>query len=193
MSVKTKNFSKVPVNSADELRKWLAEHHAQAESVWLVTFKKSTPDRYVSTGEVLDELLAYGWIDGLRRKLDEQRTMQLISPRQAQHWSKTYKERVAKLEKEGRMAEPGRAAVERSKANGMWNFLDDVDALIQPEDLQKALDAQPEAKKNFNGFPTSKQRFALRWIKLAKSEKARGNRIQKTVDCALEGKGVPGS
>lgn len=193
MPVKTENFAKVPVNSATELREWLAEHHAQAESVWLVTYKKSTPDKYVSTGEVLDELLAYGWIDGMRRKLDEEQTMQLISPRQAQHWSKTYKDRVARLENEGRMAEPGRAAVDRSKTNGMWNFLDDVDALIQPKDLQEALEHEPVAKDNFNSFPPSKQRFALRWIKLAKSEKARANRIQKTVACALEGKGVPGS
>lgn len=191
--VRTENFSKVPVSSAAELREWLSIHHTQEESVWLVTYKKAVPDKYVSTGEVLDELLAFGWIDGIRRKLDEKRTMQLISPRQAQHWSKSYKDRVARLEKEGRMAEAGRAAVARSQASGMWNFLDDVDALLQPADLRMALAAQPAAEQFFNALPPASMRFALRWIKLAKSDKGRQSRIAKTVACSVAGRKVPGS
>ncbi|MEM6815918.1 MAG: hypothetical protein AAF600_16280 [Bacteroidota bacterium] len=67
-------------------------HHSQEDSIWLVTYKKSTPDKYVDRGQVLDELLCFGGIDGRRMKLDDERTMQLISPRRVQHWSKTYKD-----------------------------------------------------------------------------------------------------
>lgn len=191
--MKPENVNVTEVTSAEQLRSWLAKNYEQESSVWLVTYKKSKPDKYVSTGEVLDELLAYGWIDGRRMKLDEHRTMQLISPRRVQHWSKTYKDRVAKLEAEGRMAEPGRAAVKRGKETGPWDFFNDVDALVQPEDLKVALTQQPEAETFFNALSPSRMRFALRWLKLAKSEKTRINRIKKIVSLSAEGKRVPGS
>ena len=82
--VKTKNFEKIEVQSATQLRDWLFINHTQKESIWLVTYKKHVPDKYVSISEVLDQLLCFGWIDGIRRKLDEDKTMQLISPKQTQ-------------------------------------------------------------------------------------------------------------
>ena len=85
----------VTITSANALRDWLNEHHAQQESVWLVTYKKTDQERYVSRDEVLDALLSYGWIDGVRKKLDADKTMQLISPRKAQHWALSYKTRCA--------------------------------------------------------------------------------------------------
>ena len=86
--------------------------------------------------------MAFGWIDGIRRKLDDDRTMQLISPRKVQHWAKSYKDRAARLIEEGRMQAPGLASIEAGKASGLWSFMDDVDALIVPEDLRMALDDQ---------------------------------------------------
>lgn len=76
--IKTENFNKVPIKSQEDLRAWLMANHQQEESIWLVTYKKSVPDFYVSRWEVLDELICFGWIDGIRRKLDENKTMQLI-------------------------------------------------------------------------------------------------------------------
>ena len=69
---KTENFEQVEVTSASELRDWLLLNHSQKESIWLVTFKKEVPEKYVSVQEVLDQLLCFGWIDGIRRKLDDQ-------------------------------------------------------------------------------------------------------------------------
>jgi len=95
--IKTENFEKVEIKSSDELRNWLHKNHSQNDGIWLVTYKKSEKEKYVSRDEVLDELLCFGWIDGIRRKLDQNRTMQLISPRRVQHWAKSYKERAQKL------------------------------------------------------------------------------------------------
>ena len=80
----TENFDKVEITSVKELRLWLLENHNKSDSVWLVTYKKSEPNKYISRWQVLDELLCFGWIDGIRRKLDAHRTMQLISPRKTQ-------------------------------------------------------------------------------------------------------------
>lgn len=191
--IKTDNFEKVSVESTEQLHDWLSEHHDQDESVWLVTFKKSTPKKYLSTSDVLDELLIFGWVDGIRRKLDELQTMQLISPRRSKHWSKTYKDRAARLEKEGRMQAPGRAAIERSKRSGMWNFLDDVDALIKTTDFAKALTANPPALERFDAFSPAVQRFALREIKLCKTEPTRMKKIHEIVIRAAAGQRPKGT
>lgn len=83
--------------------------------MWLVTFKKSVPDKYADRWDVLDELLCFGWINGRRMKLDEEHTQQLITPRRVKHWSGTFKERVARLEQEVRMQPNGTESVKRGR------------------------------------------------------------------------------
>jgi uncharacterized protein YdeI (YjbR/CyaY-like superfamily) len=191
--VKTENFEQVVIESSAQLRDWLQKNHTQQESIWLVTYKKEQIEKYVSVQEVLDELLCYGWIDGVRRKLDEEKTMQLISPRKVQHWTKTYKDRFAKLEKDGRMTDAGRAAVLLSKKNGLWNFMNDVDALIKPQDFIKCLDANKPALQNFDAFGAASKRFMLRHIKIAKTTATRAKRITEISLLAKENKKLPGS
>ena len=191
--IKTDRFDKVEISSAEDLRSWLTENHTQQESVWLVTYKKSVPKKYVSRWEVLDELLCFGWIDGIRRKLDINRTMQLISPRKAEHWARTYKERAAKLIDEGKMHESGFKSIELSKSYGLWNFMDDVDNLIIPEDLSYELSKRKGAAEFFESINDSSKRFVLRWIKLAKTEKTRNNRIKKIAELSARCEKLPGS
>lgn len=191
--IKTENFIQVEVKSPAELREWLLINHTQKESIWLVTFKKEVTEKYVSVQEVLDQLLCFGWIDGIRRKLDQERTMQLIAPRRVEHWSQTYKERFAKLEAAGLVHPSGFNAVEASKKAGLWNFMDDVDNLIFPKDLQEALSNSNEAKLFFEGINASSKRFVLRWIKLAKTAKTRASRIDQIVQLSLKGEKLKGS
>ena len=191
--VKSENFDKVEVASAEDLRTWLLENHRQENSVWLVTHKKSAPEKYISREAVLDELICFGWIDGIRRKLDDHKTRQLISPRKAQHWAQSYKERAQKLITSGRMHPSGMQAIKTSKANGLWNFMDDVDQLIVPLDLEHALLQKPEAHAFFTSINPSSKRFVLRWLKLAKTQKTRKSRILKLVELSAKGEKLPGS
>lgn len=191
--IQTEQFKKIEVVSANELRIWLEQNQHQKESVWLVTYKKSVPEKYLSTSQVLDELLCFGWIDGIRRKLDEQKTMQLISPRRIEHWAKTYKDRATKLIEEGKMQEAGFRSIEVSKQNGLWDFMDDVDKLIVPKDLQEALSKKPGAADFFHAINDSSKRFVLRWIKLAKTDKTRKVRIEQLVELSAKGEKLKGS
>lgn len=191
--VKTEKFKKVEITSVAALRAWLTMNYSQSESVWLVTYKKQIVNKYVSIQEVLDELLCFGWIDGIRRKLDENKTMQLISPRQVQHWTKTYKDRFQKLEKEGRMTDAGRNSVLLSKENGLWNFMDDVDNLIKPPDFLKCLADNPPSMQCFDNFANSSKRFMLRYIKIAKTPETRLKRINEITILAKQGKKLKGS
>ncbi len=189
--IRTESFERVEVASPGELRDWLARNHARAESVWLVTWKKGAPEKYLSTGAVLDELLAWGWIDGVRRKLDETRTMQLISPRRTQRWAKSYKDRVARLRAEGRMAPPGEAAVVVAIASGLWDATAEVDALVTPSDLAAALAARPPARERFAALPPAYLRNVLRWIDLARKPETRARRVAAVVAATAENRRLP--
>jgi len=191
--IKTENFEKVEVCSQEELRSWLEENYKQKDSIWLVTYMKSTPSKYVSKEQILDEVLCFGWIDGIRRKFDSERTMQLISPRKQQYWAKTYKDRVAKLIKEGKMTPAGQQTIDISKANGTWSFYDDVDALIIPDDLKIKLKSKPAAFDFFDAINPSSKRFALRWLKLAKTDATRQKRIDHLFEISLKGEKLKGS
>jgi uncharacterized protein YdeI (YjbR/CyaY-like superfamily) len=186
----SERFPKVEVASVGELHRWLARNHDRAEAVWLVTYRKSTPSKYLSTEEVLDELVAFGWIDGVRRKLDDERTMQLISPRRTKPWARTYKVRAERLIAEGRMQQPGLAGVEAAKQSGAWDAMNDVDDLLVPDDLRAALTAAPPAWEVFSAFPPSVMRNILRWIASAKTPPTRDKRITATTEEARHGRRV---
>ena len=190
--IKTENFEQVEVKSVAELRDWLLQNHNQKESIWLLTYKKEVVDKYVSVQEVLDQLLCFGWIDGIRRKLDETRTMQLISPRKVEHWAKTYKERFSKLEALGLVHQAGFDSVSASKKAGLWDFMDDVDNLIVPTDLKNELNENQTANQFFYYLSPSNKRFDLRYLKLAKTEKTRQKRIIEIVTLSAQNKKTPG-
>jgi len=191
--LKTEDFNQIEISSQEELRSWLLSNHTQSKSVWLVTYKKSVEDKYVSRWDVLDELICFGWIDGIRRKLDDKKTMQLISPRRVEHWAKTYKDRAEKLINDGRMHTSGLESIEVSKSNGLWNFMDDVDGLVVPKDLSLELSKHRGATDFFEKINPSSKRFVLRWIKLSKTEKTRKNRINKVALLSSKGEKLAGS
>jgi uncharacterized protein YdeI (YjbR/CyaY-like superfamily) len=189
--IATDNFAQVEVRSAYELRNWLTAHHMQADSIWLVTWKKAPGAPYVSMAQVLDELIAFGWIDGLRRKLDAARTMQLISSRRQQAWAQTYKDRAARLEAEGRMHPAGYAAIAASKQAGRWNETAAVDALNVPDDLANALQNTPLSAEFFANAAPSYRRNVLRWLHMAKRPETRAARIAQIVDTSARAEKIP--
>ncbi len=131
----------VHVDSGAELRAWLEANHDSSDGVWLVTHKKtSATGPYVSWTEIVDELIAFGWVDSVQKRLDEDRSKIQITPRKPQSkWSRVNKERVERLTAEGRMAPPGIAMVELAKETGTWTALDAVERLEEPDDLRAAL------------------------------------------------------
>lgn len=188
--IDTDRFPQVEVVSVAQLHQWLTENHSRTEAVWLVTYRKSVPAKYLSTDDVLDELVSFGWIDGVRRKLDGERTMQLISPRRTKPWARTYKIRAERLIAEGRMQRPGLESVAAAKQSGDWDAMNAVDDLVIPDDLRDALTATPPAWEVFSAFPPSVTRNILRWIASAKTAPTRTKRITATVDEARHGRRV---
>lgn len=177
-AIKIENFAPVKITSEHELWKTLSLNFRSTDSVWLITFKKSAPDRYTSREQVLVALIAHGWIDSIWRKLDDKRTMQLVSSRNTQSWTETYKQRAKRLEAEGRMRQSGRNAIKQSKLLGLWYVMQDVDTLIVPNDLQIFLDKDRVAGIYFENCPPSYNPNILRWLKSAKTQKTRQKRLE---------------
>ncbi len=173
-------FIEVEVTSEAELHEWLASHRDRHDGVWLITYKKVVPDKYIPHEQVLDQLIAYGWTDGIARRIDTERTMQLISPRRTKPWAKTYKDRAERLIATNKMQPSGMESVEKAKATGMWDAMNDVDALLVPEDLAAALAQHEPAADYFASFPVSTRRNILRWVASAKTEVTRAKRIALT-------------
>jgi len=179
-------MQEIVVSSPQELWSWLEENHHQPQSIRLITWKAAHPAKYVGRDDVLDALTAYGWVDGRRFVVDDDRTAQLVSPRKQQAWAQSYKNRVEKLRDEKRMKPAGEAAVAQGLASGLWDFFADVDALIVPDDLAKDLDLTL-----WDALAPSYRRNVLRWIKLAKTAPTRQKRIATAVTSTKQGEKIP--
>ncbi|MEL6682472.1 MAG: YdeI/OmpD-associated family protein [Pseudomonadota bacterium] len=176
------NVPEIAVASADDLRIWLAAEHAHSTGVWVVTKKKTASTGYVPLGDIVDTCLCFGWVDSLPRAKDELRTMLYISPRKpGSNWSRINKDKVARLVEAGLMHPAGAAVVERSKADGSWTALDDVENLVIPPDLQTAFDAQPGSEENWQAFPRSVKRGALEILLKARRTATRKAKIDTIV------------
>ena len=177
------------MRSRAALRAWLRENHASHPSVWLVTWKKHT-DHYLDYGALIEELLCWGWVDSQSRGVDADRTSVLISPRNPKSaWSAMNKAKVVAARESGAMTDAGEALITAAKANGMWGFLDDVEALIVPDDLDAALSGPQSgaAREVWDAHPRSIKRAALEWLKTAKTAPTRAKRIADIADAARDG------
>lgn len=176
----------IPIRSRPELREWLAANHATAKTVWLAIFRKHHLD-HLSYEAIVEELLCWGWIDSLPRALDADRSLLMAAPRNPKSaWSAINKAHVARARESGAMTPAGEAKIAAAKANGQWDFLDDVEALIDPLDLTEALTASGTSAF-WAAQPRSVKRGALEWIKSAKTPETRQTRIKDVTDSAAQG------
>ena len=174
--------------SQSEWRAWLAQNHQQEDFVWLVYYRAATGKASISWSVAVDEALCFGWIDSTKRKIDEERYMQYFTKRKPRStWSKINKEKVQQLIDSGLMTEAGYRSIEMAKENGSWSILDEVEALIVPEDLDKALRSQPAALDFFNSQSKSRKKIMLHWVVFAKRPETRKKRISEIVRSAAKG------
>jgi uncharacterized protein YdeI (YjbR/CyaY-like superfamily) len=162
---------------------WLEEHHATADGVWVKIAKKGTGIPTVAYPEVLDTALCFGWIDGQRKALDDQYFLQRFTPRRARsRWSQVNRDKVEALTKAGRMRPPGIAEVERAKADGRWDAAyPSVRTMEVPADLERELDARPQAAAFFATLNSQNRYSILYRLHDAKRPETRARRLEKFV------------
>jgi uncharacterized protein YdeI (YjbR/CyaY-like superfamily) len=174
------SYQYVQAETRDQWRDWLARHHATSPGIWLVTWKKASRQRHLAYDDIVEEALAFGWVDSRPRSIDSRQSALLVTPRKpSSKWSRRNKERIAQLTAAGLMQPAGLAAVAVARDNGTWNGLDEIETLAEPADLAAALDADPDARRHWDDFPRSTRRAILEWIGNAKTATTRKTRIAR--------------
>jgi len=141
---------------------WLAKHHDKDKRVWIKIYKVDSGVKSITPKEAIDVALCWGWIDGVRKRFDQNSYLQLYVPRGRKSvWSQINVENVARLIREGRMTAHGLKHVDAAKADGRWDraYKSGKDMKI-PVDLQAAIDAEPKAKAMLSKL-SAQNRFAL--------------------------------
>jgi uncharacterized protein YdeI (YjbR/CyaY-like superfamily) len=171
------------------LRAWLEVNHASSPGVRLAIGKKGNTVTALTYEDAIREGLAFGWIDSVAGRLDDDRYTVVFTPRRpGSAWARTNKARVEELTAQGLMAPAGLAVVAAAKADGSWTALDDVEDLAVPDDLAAALAARPEAEAFFRTLSPSPRKLALFRIASAKRPETRARRVAETVEDAAAGR-----
>jgi uncharacterized protein YdeI (YjbR/CyaY-like superfamily) len=172
-----------------EWRAWLDANHERREGVWLVSWRTAAGDRpRLDYEDQIREALCFGWVDAVVNTIDEQRTSIWMSPRRkGSGWSRPNKLRVAELEAEGLMREPGRRVIEAAIADGSWTMYDDAEDGIVPDDLAAAFAAVPGSREGFDGFTKGSRKVLLGWVAQAKRPETRAARVAEIAAAAARG------
>jgi len=172
--------------SRAEWRQWLTANHRTYQGVWLVYYKVRSPKPSIRYSDAVKEALCFGWIDSKVKTLDDERYQQIFTPRKPKSvWSKLNKQYVEELVAQGLMTDAGLEKITAAQQNQSWFALDEVEALVIPEDLAQALSADERADRNFAEFNPSTKKNVLFWISSAKRPDTRLRRINQTIEAAI--------
>jgi uncharacterized protein YdeI (YjbR/CyaY-like superfamily) len=171
--------------SQKDWRRWLKKNHKVKQSVWLVSYKKTSEVPTVTYNEAVDEALCFGWIDSTKKTLDKERFMQFFCKRKPTSvWSKINKGKVQRLIDQGLMTKAGFDCIEIAKQNGSWIILDTVEELEIPRDLAREFKIQPGSKQYFLSLSKSVRKSILQWVVIAKRPETRQRRISEIAELA---------
>ena len=174
--------------SKQQWREWLVTNHIQKEAVWVIFYKQKTGKPTLTWSDAVDEALCFGWIDSVKKTLDEERFIQYFCKRKPKStWSKVNKEKVEQLIAKGLMMQAGLDCIEIAKQNGSWEILDSVEALIIPEDLEAALQSHENAMDFFLSLSKSARKAMLHKLVFAKRQETRQKRITQIIELVKKG------
>jgi uncharacterized protein YdeI (YjbR/CyaY-like superfamily) len=173
--------------SKEDWRKWLEKNHQSEQSIWLVCYKKKSNKPSISWSDAVDEALCFGWIDSTRKTLDHESFIQYFTRRKPiSNWSKINKEKVSKLIENKLMTKAGFDSIEIAKENGSWTILDEIEALVVPEDLKEELANHNGAMEYFDSLSNSNKKILLHWVLSAKRTETRQKRILEIAESASQ-------
>jgi uncharacterized protein YdeI (YjbR/CyaY-like superfamily) len=176
----------------DAFDAWLRRHHARESEVWIRIYKTASKIPTITPKEAIDVALCWGWIDAVRKSLDDTSYLQRYTPRTPRSiWSQINVANVARLVEEGRMQEPGLRQVELAKADGRWDRAYGTgQAMALPDDLLAAVNAEPKARAMLARL-NAQNRFALAFrLHQLKTEAGRRKRIAAYVEMLRKGETI---
>ena len=174
-----------------DFRAWLEVHHEQETELWVGYYKTSTGKPSITWPESVDQALCFGWIDGIRKSIDEESYRIRFTPRKpTSNWSEVNTNRVKELTQLGLMHPAGLKAFEKRSADQTYSYEQRSNAALSEEDEQQ-LRANQQAWEFFQKQPSSYRKAAIWWVISAKQEKMRKSRLARLIDDSANGQTIP--
>jgi uncharacterized protein YdeI (YjbR/CyaY-like superfamily) len=178
--------------TAAAFRAWLVRNHARAAELLVGFHRVGSGTRSMTYPQALEEALCFGWIDGVRRSLDAARyTIRFTPRRPGSHWSLVNVRHAARLEAEGRMAAPGRAAFAARDPERTGRASYESPPRVLPPAYARRLAADAEAHAHFSAMPPWYRRVVTHWVTSAKREETRERRFATLLEHSRRGRRVP--
>lgn len=171
----------------NEFRKWLEKNHDKQKELWILFYKVHTKKKSLRYSEAVEESLCFGWIDGILKRIDDEKHAQRYTPRNPKSiWSKVNKERAERMIETGKMTDAGLVKIREAKKSGWWENAYTTtrrDYEMSPE-MKKVLMSDTEAWKNFQNLGRSYQNTYVFFVNYAKHEETKKKRIQIVLERA---------
>jgi uncharacterized protein YdeI (YjbR/CyaY-like superfamily) len=176
--------------SPEQFRAWLEEHHATATEVWVGYWKKHTGKDSLTWSQAVDEALCFGWIDGVLRRVDDERHIQRFTARKpTSNWSAVNIAKVEQLRAEGRMRPAGEAAfaLRREEKSGVYTYEQRHLAEFEPEQEER-FRANAAAWEYWSAAPAGYRKMATWWVVSAKKPETRDKRLATLIEASAAGR-----
>jgi uncharacterized protein YdeI (YjbR/CyaY-like superfamily) len=183
--MKAKFFSS-PFN----FRNWLEQNHADAKELWVGFWRKDSGKQSITWPESVDEALCFGWIDGIRKRIDSESYKIRFTPRRVQsYWSKINIGRMEELTRAGRVRSAGIKAFKQRtpERSGNYSYENRKKTKLDKQ-AEKQIRSSPAAWKFFQAQAPSYRQVITWWVMSAKKEETRARRLAKLIDYSVRGK-----
>lgn len=178
--------------STTEFRDWLAENHDQEEVLWVGYYKVATGKPSMRWEESVREALCFGWIDGLRKSIDDESYKIRFTPRRPDsHWSKKNIEMVEELIENDRMQPPGIKAFDQMNEDNSEMASYERKEVELKNEYEEKIKANEQAWKFFQELAPGYTRTSIHWVMSAKREDTRQRRLNILIESCEEGKKIP--
>jgi uncharacterized protein YdeI (YjbR/CyaY-like superfamily) len=177
----------------EELRAWLEEHHETATELWVGMYKKASGRPSVTWPQVVDEALCFGWIDGIRRRIDDISYANRLTPRKpTSNWSAVNVKRFGELKRQGRVRPAGQAAFDRrrNERTGVYSYEQRHQVELDPA-FEQRFRGKKRAWSWFQEQAPSYRTTAVYWVMSAKRPETRERRLEQLIEDSARGRRVP--
>jgi uncharacterized protein YdeI (YjbR/CyaY-like superfamily) len=175
-----------------DFRAWLYENHQQLSEQWIGFYKVKSGIPSMTWSESVDEALCYGWIDGLRKSIDEKSYKIRFTPRRPKSfWSAVNIKKVAALTKLGKMMPAGIEAYKKLDENRANIYSFEQENIVLDKAFEKELRANKKAWAYFQTLPPSAKKATIHWLMSAKREDTKLRRLKTLIESAEEELRIP--
>jgi len=175
--------------SASHFRLWLEANHSSVRELWVGFFKKDSGKAAITYAEAVDEALCFGWIDGLKKRVDDLSYTHRFTPRKPKsNWSRINIQHAKRLKRAGRMTAAGIKAFAKrdAKRSGVYSF-ENTPRKLRPAD-ERRFKANRAAWRFFRQQPPGYRRIANWWVVSAKKEETRARRLSRLIEDSGSGR-----